>query len=81
MPFPAATTSGTFPLRVQITFFLFSFFGHFLFLLFEFRFAKYFQTENGTEFRTLHKAFAIRFDVMVTGKVSCVTLACVRGRG
>ncbi|XP_053179850.1 P2X purinoceptor 3a [Scomber japonicus] len=35
---------------------------------FNFRFAKYFKTENGTEFRTLHKAFAIRFDVMVTGK-------------
>uniref|UniRef100_A0A668RDQ3 P2X purinoceptor n=1 Tax=Oreochromis aureus TaxID=47969 RepID=A0A668RDQ3_OREAU len=38
------------------------------FLFFEYRFAKYFKTENGTEFRTLHKAFAIRFDVMVTGK-------------
>ncbi|XP_003444751.1 P2X purinoceptor 3a [Oreochromis niloticus] len=35
---------------------------------YNFRFAKYFKTENGTEFRTLHKAFAIRFDVMVTGK-------------
>ncbi|XP_062281523.1 P2X purinoceptor 3a [Scomber scombrus] len=35
---------------------------------FNFRFAKYFKMENGTEFRTLHKAFAIRFDVMVTGK-------------
>lgn len=34
------------------------------------RFAKYFKTENGTEFRRLHKAFAIRFDVMVTGNVS-----------
>ncbi|KAM7389799.1 hypothetical protein PAMP_023755 [Pampus punctatissimus] len=34
---------------------------------FNFRFAKYFKTENGTEFRTLHKAYAIRFDVMVTG--------------
>ncbi|XP_069550271.1 P2X purinoceptor 3a [Brachyistius frenatus] len=34
---------------------------------FNFRFAKYFKTENGTEFRTLHKAFAIRFDIMVTG--------------
>lgn len=42
------------------------------FLFFEYRFAKYFKTENGTEFRTLHKAFAIRFDVMVTGKVSCL---------
>ncbi|XP_035017384.2 P2X purinoceptor 3a [Hippoglossus stenolepis] len=35
---------------------------------YNFRFAKYFKTENGTEFRTLHKAYAIRFDVMVTGK-------------
>lgn len=42
--------------------------------LLECRFAKYFKTENGTEFRTLHKAFAIRFDVMVTGNVSYVQL-------
>ncbi|KAI9538849.1 hypothetical protein NQZ68_008925 [Dissostichus eleginoides] len=35
---------------------------------YNFRFAKYYMTENGTEFRTLHKAHAIRFDVMVTGK-------------
>uniref|UniRef100_A0A3Q2XSC8 P2X purinoceptor n=1 Tax=Hippocampus comes TaxID=109280 RepID=A0A3Q2XSC8_HIPCM len=35
---------------------------------FNFRFAKYFKMQNGTEYRTLHKAFAIRFDVMVTGK-------------
>ncbi|KAM7000618.1 P2X purinoceptor 3a [Tautogolabrus adspersus] len=34
---------------------------------YNFRFAKYFKTEDGTEFRTLHKAYAIRFDVMVTG--------------
>ncbi|KAG7230366.1 hypothetical protein INR49_024471 [Caranx melampygus] len=34
---------------------------------YNFRFAKYYKTENGTDFRTLHKAFAIRFDVMVTG--------------
>ncbi|GAA6225351.1 P2X purinoceptor 3-like [Lates japonicus] len=34
---------------------------------YNFRFAKHFKTDNGTEFRTLHKAFAIRFDVMVTG--------------
>ncbi|XP_054648208.1 P2X purinoceptor 3a isoform X1 [Dunckerocampus dactyliophorus] len=34
---------------------------------FNFRFAKYFKEQNDTEFRTLHKAFAIRFDVMVTG--------------
>ncbi|XP_061542505.1 P2X purinoceptor 3a [Phycodurus eques] len=35
---------------------------------FNFRFAKYFKTQNGTEYRALHKAFAIRFDVLVTGK-------------
>ncbi|XP_057705366.1 P2X purinoceptor 3a [Corythoichthys intestinalis] len=35
---------------------------------FNFRFAKYYKTPNGTEYRTLHKAFAIRFDVMVTGQ-------------
>ncbi|KAK2849079.1 hypothetical protein Q5P01_008913 [Channa striata] len=35
---------------------------------YNFRFAKYFKTENGTEFRTLHKVHAIRFEVMVTGK-------------
>ncbi|XP_070692384.1 P2X purinoceptor 3a [Pempheris klunzingeri] len=34
---------------------------------YNFRFAKYYKTENGTDFRTLHKAYAIRFDVMVTG--------------
>uniref|UniRef100_A0A673A4T9 P2X purinoceptor n=1 Tax=Sphaeramia orbicularis TaxID=375764 RepID=A0A673A4T9_9TELE len=34
---------------------------------YNFRFAKYFKTENNTEFRTLHKVFAIRFDVLVTG--------------
>ncbi|XP_029297566.1 P2X purinoceptor 3a [Cottoperca gobio] len=34
---------------------------------YNFRFAKYYKTVNGTDFRTLHKAFAIRFDVMVTG--------------
>ncbi|XP_074530437.1 P2X purinoceptor 3a [Halichoeres trimaculatus] len=34
---------------------------------YNFRFAKYFKTANGTDFRTLHKAYAIRFDVMVTG--------------
>lgn len=38
--------------------------------VFQCRFAKYFKTENGTEYRRLHKAFAIRFDVMVTGNVS-----------
>ncbi|XP_008325262.1 P2X purinoceptor 3a [Cynoglossus semilaevis] len=35
---------------------------------YNFRFAKYYKTENGTEYRTLHKVFAIRFDVMITGK-------------
>ncbi|KAF3693935.1 P2X purinoceptor 3 [Channa argus] len=35
---------------------------------YNFRFAKYFKTENGTEFRTLHKVHAIHFEVMVTGK-------------
>ncbi|XP_077588598.1 P2X purinoceptor 3a [Stigmatopora nigra] len=35
---------------------------------FNFRFAKYYKTPNDTEYRTLHKAFAIRFDVMVTGQ-------------
>uniref|UniRef100_A0A665TMT8 P2X purinoceptor n=1 Tax=Echeneis naucrates TaxID=173247 RepID=A0A665TMT8_ECHNA len=44
---------------------------------YNFRFAKYYKTENGTEFRTLHKAFAIRFDVMVTGHVSCTYLCFV----
>lgn len=34
------------------------------------RFAKYFKMENGTEYRTLLKAVAIRFDVMVNGDVS-----------
>lgn len=40
------------------------------FVVFQCRFAKYFKTENGTEYRRLHKVFAIRFDVMVTGNVS-----------
>ncbi|XP_019901298.2 P2X purinoceptor 3a isoform X2 [Esox lucius] len=31
------------------------------------RFAKYYKSENGTDFRTLHKAYAIRFDILVTG--------------
>ncbi|XP_056148079.1 P2X purinoceptor 3a [Lampris incognitus] len=34
---------------------------------YNFRFAKYFKHENGIEYRTLHKAIAIRFDIMVTG--------------
>lgn len=44
------------------------------FVAFLCRFAKYFKTENGTEYRRLHKAFAIRFDVMVTGNVSLIML-------
>uniref|UniRef100_A0AAR2LWM4 P2X purinoceptor n=1 Tax=Pygocentrus nattereri TaxID=42514 RepID=A0AAR2LWM4_PYGNA len=36
---------------------------------YNFRFAKYFKAENGTEYRTLLKAYAIRFDVMVNGDV------------
>ncbi|KAL7863642.1 hypothetical protein SRHO_G00126260 [Serrasalmus rhombeus] len=34
---------------------------------FNFRFAKYFMSEDGREYRTLHKAFAIRFDILVSG--------------
>ncbi|XP_054890743.1 P2X purinoceptor 3a [Poeciliopsis prolifica] len=34
---------------------------------FNFRFAKYYKTADGTDYRRLHKAFAVRFDVMVTG--------------
>ncbi|TRY89953.1 hypothetical protein DNTS_001674 [Danionella cerebrum] len=34
---------------------------------YNFRYAKYFKMENGTEYRTLIKASAIRFDVLVNG--------------
>ncbi|XP_062377388.1 P2X purinoceptor 3b [Sardina pilchardus] len=34
---------------------------------YNFRFAKYYKSENGTEHRTLYKAYAIRFDVIVNG--------------
>ncbi|KAF1395685.1 hypothetical protein PFLUV_G00014240 [Perca fluviatilis] len=34
---------------------------------YNFRFAKYYKMENGTDYRTLVKAFAIRFDVLVNG--------------
>ncbi|XP_055084602.1 P2X purinoceptor 3-like [Periophthalmus magnuspinnatus] len=34
---------------------------------YNFRFAKYYKSDNGTEYRTLYKVFAIRFDVIVTG--------------
>ncbi|XP_019401298.1 PREDICTED: P2X purinoceptor 5 isoform X3 [Crocodylus porosus] len=35
---------------------------------YNFRFAKYYKNTNGVEFRTLIKAYGIRFDVMVNGK-------------
>lgn len=34
---------------------------------YNFRYARYYKSDNGTEYRTLFKVFAIRFDVMVTG--------------
>ncbi|XP_027138404.1 P2X purinoceptor 3b [Larimichthys crocea] len=34
---------------------------------YNFRFAKYFKMENGTDYRILVKAYAIRFDVLVNG--------------
>ncbi|XP_016307253.1 P2X purinoceptor 3a [Sinocyclocheilus anshuiensis] len=34
---------------------------------YNFRFAKYYQSEDGTECRTLHKAKAIRFEIIVSG--------------
>ncbi|XP_061108601.1 P2X purinoceptor 3-like isoform X1 [Conger conger] len=34
---------------------------------YNFRFAKYYKSENGTDYRTLIKAFAIRFDIIVSG--------------
>ncbi|KAJ8262504.1 hypothetical protein GJAV_G00167190 [Gymnothorax javanicus] len=34
---------------------------------YNFRYAKYYKSENGTEYRTLIKAFAIRFDIIVSG--------------
>ncbi|KAK2110528.1 P2X purinoceptor 5 [Saguinus oedipus] len=36
---------------------------------YNFRFAKYYRDASGVEFRTLIKAYGIRFDVMVNGKV------------
>lgn len=38
------------------------------------RFAKYYKMENGTDYRTLVKAYAIRFDVLVNGNVSLLQL-------
>ncbi|XP_051514165.1 P2X purinoceptor 3-like isoform X2 [Myxocyprinus asiaticus] len=34
---------------------------------YNFRFAKYFQSPGGTEYRKLHKAYAIRFEIIVSG--------------
>ncbi|XP_058253487.1 P2X purinoceptor 3a [Hemibagrus wyckioides] len=34
---------------------------------YNFRFAKYFKSADGEDYRTLHKAFAIRFDIIVSG--------------
>ncbi|KAJ0002988.1 hypothetical protein NQD34_008137 [Periophthalmus magnuspinnatus] len=34
---------------------------------YNFRFARYYKSDNGTEYRTLYKVVAIRFDVKVTG--------------
>ncbi|XP_013862272.1 P2X purinoceptor 3a [Austrofundulus limnaeus] len=41
---------------------------------YNFRYAKYFKTQNGTEYRTLHKVYAVRFDIMVTGKAGKFSL-------
>lgn len=38
------------------------------------RFAKYYRDTEGVQFRTLMKAYGIRFDVMVNGKVCGVGL-------
>lgn len=37
--------------------------------LFHSRFAKYYRDAAGVDYRTLFKAYGIRFDVMVNGKV------------
>lgn len=42
--------------------------------MFLYRFAKYYKMENGTDYRTLIKAYAIRFDVLVNGNVSSVRI-------
>ncbi|XP_067314050.1 P2X purinoceptor 3a [Pseudorasbora parva] len=34
---------------------------------YNFRFAKYYQSKDGTEYRTLYKAYAIRFEIIVSG--------------
>ena len=41
------------------------------------RFAKYYKMDNGTDYRTLVKAYAIRFDVLVNGNVSVCLCVCV----
>uniref|UniRef100_A0A665TQ17 P2X purinoceptor n=1 Tax=Echeneis naucrates TaxID=173247 RepID=A0A665TQ17_ECHNA len=41
---------------------------------YNFRFAKYYKMENGTDYRTLAKAYAIRFDVLVNGNVSTLNI-------
>uniref|UniRef100_A0A8C6V9E7 Purinergic receptor P2X 3 n=1 Tax=Naja naja TaxID=35670 RepID=A0A8C6V9E7_NAJNA len=43
---------------------------------YNFRYAKYYKQENGTEFRTLMKAYGIRFDVLVYGNVSEAGKTC-----
>ncbi|XP_013922760.1 PREDICTED: P2X purinoceptor 3 [Thamnophis sirtalis] len=43
---------------------------------YNFRYAKYYKQENGTEFRTLMKAYGIRFDVLVYGNVSEAGQTC-----
>ena len=41
------------------------------------RYAKYYKMDNGTDYRTLLKAYAIRFDVLVNGNVSVFNALCV----
>uniref|UniRef100_A0A8C3G6S7 Purinergic receptor P2X, ligand-gated ion channel, 3b n=1 Tax=Cyclopterus lumpus TaxID=8103 RepID=A0A8C3G6S7_CYCLU len=43
---------------------------------YNFRFAKYYKMENGTDYRTLVKAYAIRFDVLVNGNVIALVFSC-----
>uniref|UniRef100_A0A674DYJ4 Purinergic receptor P2X, ligand-gated ion channel, 3b n=1 Tax=Salmo trutta TaxID=8032 RepID=A0A674DYJ4_SALTR len=44
---------------------------------YNFRYAKYYKMDNGTDYRTLLKAYAIRFDVLVNGNVSVFNAVCV----
>ncbi|XP_051492093.1 P2X purinoceptor 5 isoform X3 [Apus apus] len=49
---------------------------------YNFRFAKYYQDAEGVDYRTLIKAYGIRFDVMVNGKVrSSQNLSLERKKG